>query len=204
MNFIFDFDGTIADSIDIIIDSINEVVPGITRLDLAKEEAAFLGQTTLKYILTEFRWKELKVLINSRIIRKNVKSKMKTCKPYEGMVDVLNQLNSEGHFLALLTSSNDETVRAFLSENKIHSFKEIITGVPLFKKTKVIQHLLETKNLIPDESFYIGDEQRDREAALEAGITPISVSWGIYPPEQFEKQNIPYIKRPQDILKFAK
>ena len=39
---IFDFDGTIADSIDVLVETIAEVVPGITRDFLTREESVYL------------------------------------------------------------------------------------------------------------------------------------------------------------------
>jgi phosphoglycolate phosphatase len=201
MNYIFDFDGTIANSLSIILAAIKKIDPDISRDDLAREELVFLSQPIWKYFLNEFRFRELKVLLKSKSIRKEVEKNMINCQPYPGIIEVIKKLKKENNYLAIITSSNFEIVKAFLIRNNIDFFDDIISNVSFLGKPKAIKYLLIKNSLNENESFYIGDELRDYEAAKQSKVIPIPVSWGIYSKEQFERLGIKCIISPTDIIK---
>ena len=51
-------------------------------------------------------------------------------------------------------------------------------GASLLGKARKILHIMKKLDLNPSMTYLIGDEVRDVEAALAAGIYPIPVSWG--------------------------
>lgn len=169
---VFDFDGTIADSIEVLVKTIAEVVPGVTKDFLTREEAVYLLDSKIQYFIKEFRLRELKLLLMAKVIRKHYAKRIPQLKPIKGIPEVLNLLKNQGNRLIILTSSPEAPVREFLKNNGIEVFDDIIGSASIFGKA---QHL---QKLCDKESYYIGDELRDINAGKSAGCKAVGVCWG--------------------------
>lgn len=196
--FIFDFDGTIADSIDVLVETISEVVPGVTRDFLTREEAVYLLDSKVQYFIKEFRLKELKLLLMAKAIRRKYSPKIPSLKPFPEMVKTLKQLKKDGNKLIILTSSPLPPVEEFLSKHKIISlFDQIIGDASIFGKS---QHL---KKLCDENSYYIGDEIRDIRAGKQTGCKTVGVTWGFSRKEDFvDSHKADFVlEKPEELLK---
>jgi phosphoglycolate phosphatase len=66
-----------------------------------------------------------------------------------------------------------------LKQHKLEeSFVDIEGSVSLFDKEKALAKLLKKNSLSPRETWYIGDELRDIDAAASVDIRSIAVIWG--------------------------
>ena len=180
MTIIFDFDGTIANSYDYVLDFLTDQA-GLVRLEGAPRQALH-GQSMVAMAreLGHSRWR-LPILFvrGKRIITRAIYQ----VEPFEGMAEVVRKLHAEGHELFVLSSNNLINVRKFLHRHDLHEyFLEIYGGVGMFGKAPALRKLLKEQQLKLEDSLYIGDELRDVEAAQSIGMRILAVLWGFAKP----------------------
>ena len=117
---------------------------------------------------------------------------------YDGIKDLLDNLNSKGYKIFLATSKGEESSEKILEYFGILDYFSYVSGSENNKNTKkkVIDHLLKENNLKSSESIMIGDRSYDIEAANNLEIKTIAVAYGYGNKEEFEKAsfiaNSPY------------
>ena len=197
---IFDFDGTIADSFDYVLDFLSgqaglQLLVGNERQALRK-----LSMITMARDLGHSRWRlPLLFLKGKRVMGQAIEN----VEPFEGMPEVIRKLHAEGHELFIVSSNNLANVRMFLHKHQLHEyFLEIYGGVGLFGKAPALRKLLRAQQLPLEDSLYIGDELRDIEAARSVGMRSIGVLWGFATTAGIKAQHPTAIaETPADIIK---
>jgi len=173
---IFDFDGTIADTIDYFIDFIAKEA-GLESL--STEQRHQLRQMSLRRIARELGhpwWRLPKLYYKGRHL---MEPKLQNIKPFKGMPEVIKKLHAEGHELFIISSNSVHNMRSFLRRQHLRtSFLQIYGGVVVFGKAPTIRQLLREQHIALSEAVYIGDELRDIQAAQSVGMRVIAVSWG--------------------------
>ncbi|GAB4427808.1 MAG: HAD family hydrolase [Bacteroidia bacterium] len=197
---VFDFDGTIADTLLIAEQILNETghefgLPPVSREQIMQYK--HLSLTELMN-LSGLKWVQLPVFI--RRARSGFKRHMGQVKPIEGMPDVLREL-ARTYRMGILTSNSEEGVRAFLTQHDLQLFEFIHSPSSLFGKGKRLKKILKAHSLQPDDLIMIGDEQRDIEAAHQAGIDSIAVTWGFNGPHLLRAVEPTYLSEtPRELL----
>jgi phosphoglycolate phosphatase len=176
-NIIFDFDGTIADSFEVIVSIIKKLTH--VRGDLDEASVYELRQQPIPVIMKKLRihsWQLPILLLRGRYMMKH---RMKEIKLFDGMVKTLEELHAEGHNLFIVSSNSSHNVVELL---KLHhlakSFVDIEGGVSLLNKENALNKLIRKNSLDTRETWYIGDELRDIDAATATELRSIAVSWG--------------------------
>ncbi len=177
-NFIFDFDGTICDSFEAVMNQFNFLSDEFGYKPFSKSEISGMKNLTMQELLTSFGISKLKLPFIIKKIRKQLNKEIKTLKPFDGVRKALLSLKNRNNKLFILTSNSEENVKIFLKENKIEVFDAVFSGSSLFGKAFHINKLLDEYNIDKTTAVYVGDETRDIEASKEAGIPIISVAWG--------------------------
>lgn len=178
MNYIFDFDGTIADSMAAFIAVFNTTVRD-GGAPLSENEIAVLRNLPSRLALKRVgvRWWHIPKLLLKGI--PEFHKLIPSLKPFEGLARVLSHLDQRGDKMFIVTSNTEDCVREFLKVNDLESlFSDIKTGSGLFKKAKDIKKIIRENGLVKKETLYIGDETRDIHAARHARVAPVSVTWG--------------------------
>jgi phosphoglycolate phosphatase-like HAD superfamily hydrolase len=104
---------------------------------------------------------------------------MKEIKLFDGMVKTLEELHAEGHNLFIVSSNSPRNVIGLLKQHHLgESFVDIEGGVSLFNKDKALTKLVKRNSLDSRETWYIGDELRDIDAANTTQLRSIAVTWG--------------------------
>lgn len=174
---IFDFDGTIADSLGIVVEFINEVGKGWIGT-IAPELVAEYRKLTAFQILKKTHvplWK-LPGLRAKGI--KVMRARIGDITPFAGMPEVLKQLAAQ-YRLIILTSNAVANSQSFLKNHGLEEyFDGVYTATSIFRKDFAIHKVLVRQKLQKKDVLYIGDEVRDVEAAHKAGIGIIAVTWG--------------------------
>ncbi len=177
--YIFDFDGTIADSFSLACRILLNHSDYLGCKQLTSTELLMLkelhAREVLKYIGIPF-WR----------IASFVKKIRKMSIGYADQVNVfpewqtiLSSLNDKKHHVGLISSNSYQTVEFILDKYKLtHLFDFISCEHPLFGKKRVLKKIIRQKNLLLESTYYIGDEVRDIEAAHAAQIQSIAVGWG--------------------------
>jgi phosphoglycolate phosphatase-like HAD superfamily hydrolase len=133
----------------------------------AKEVIRFLGISswTLPFLIKK--------------LRQNVQIRILELMPVQGMPKIIQGLKDQGILMGILTSNSEENVRSWLRMHNLNLFDFIYTGNNLFGKDK---HLKVITKKIANASqiniYYVGDEVRDIEAARQAQLKGIAVTWG--------------------------
>lgn len=175
---IFDFDGTIADTQDLAIEIYNLVAPEYKLKPVLPADIPRIREMNIREILTLYKisfWKIPKLLIRGK---RELHDRIADIKPIAGIHEVLDDLHAQGYSLGVMTSNTKKNVIDFLDNNNLDNvFDFIHSEKNLFKKDKALKRLLKSMD-IAQESVYVGDEMRDIQAAKQASIPIISVSWG--------------------------
>lgn len=177
---IFDFDGTISDSFEYIVDFLAEEaqLPPLTadqKRELRGRSMAAIGR---KFGLSW--WRLLRLFFKGR---RNMHEAISKVKPFGGMPDVIKKLHAEGHELFIVSHNTVANVHAFLHHYNLHTFfLEIYGGVGLFGKAPALRKLLKDQKIEKENALYIGDEIRDVQASKSIGLRVITVTWGFARP----------------------
>lgn len=174
---LFDFDGTIADSFDVVVDIFYELTGHERITDPA--EVARLRKQPMMRVAKEMHVNPIQIprlLIKGR---KMMHDKLTEVPAFEGIADALQTLQSQGYHLYVMSSNSTQNVQAFLKTTKLDTyFEEVYGNIGLLNKAAAIRKVMRQNGLQPHECVYIGDESRDIDGAKKAGVGMVSVAWG--------------------------
>ncbi|BAY45113.1 phosphoglycolate phosphatase [Scytonema sp. HK-05] len=203
---IFDFDGTIADTVDALVGIANGLAQKFGYIPITQEELALLRNLNSREIIKYSGISILKIPFLVKKVKSELKSKIKELKPISGIKEALVVLNNKGYRLGIITSNSQDNVTDFLKVNDLENlFDFVYSGVTIFGKTTIINNVLKQKQIKPQEVIYVGDETRDIEASKKANIKVIAVTWGFNSQEVLAKQNPDFlIHEPYELLEVIK
>lgn len=176
--FIFDFDGTIADTMQHVFIVYNEVAERFGVPEIAADEIPRLRSLGPKQAMTEYGVPFWKVPLVVQAVVSGLRERIELLEPFGRMVDVLAQLQQAQARCYLLSSNSADNIAAFLQQHRIEVFEQLVCGATLFGKATRLRRLLAQHGVSRETTAYIGDEVRDIEAARAAGLRSLAVSWG--------------------------
>jgi phosphoglycolate phosphatase-like HAD superfamily hydrolase len=101
---------------------------------------------------------------------------------FEGVAELLADLQAAGVRLAIATSKAEPTARRILAHFGLEGHFEVIAGASVdgtrAAKSDVIAHALAQLDPLPDRVLMVGDRSHDVEGAAEHGIDTVVVGWG--------------------------
>jgi phosphoglycolate phosphatase len=199
---IFDFDGTIADTVDALVNVANRLAVKFGYIQITPEELCILRNLTSREIIKYSGISIFKIPFLVKKVKSELKNKIHELKPIPGMQEALTELNNEGHRLGIITSNSQENVVEFLRMNQLDNlFEFVYSGVTIFGKTTIINNVLRQKQIKLQETIYVGDETRDIEASKKANIRVVAVTWGFNSQEALSKQKPDFlINHPSELL----
>ena len=202
---IFDFDGTLANSITVGFKLANIIIEKLGMAAITDDEFALLRNKSYKDIIKAYNiplWQIPKLLLQ---LRNSVKKNLDQVHPFPGIASLLHSLEAENMRLFVLTSNSRDIVSSFLERHEITVFEDIYSEKNIFGKAKAIERFLKLQKLSKEEVLYVGDEVRDAEACNSIGVDCVSVTWGFNAREILEQHNPRYIAdTPQDLHKIIK
>jgi phosphoglycolate phosphatase len=199
---IFDFDGTVADTLDVILGIANGAAEEFGYKQVSREELEELKGLTPRQIIKRSGVSIFKVPFILRRIKTELNKQIQYITPFSGIKETLRKLKQQGHKLGIITSNSEENVMDFLEINDLKDlFDFVYSGTTIFGKSKVIANCLRKGNFNPADVIYVGDETRDIEAAKKTQIKVISVAWGFNLPAALESMHPDFlIYQPQELL----
>jgi phosphoglycolate phosphatase len=203
-HIIFDFDGTIVDSLDLSFYIYNKLAAKFNYKPITREDMHILKNAPLKerfkvvglplYKIPKMTF-EVMTLYNDGI---------KHLKAFDGINELLANLKNTGLNLSVLSSNSVNNITDFFESNNIVGFDNIISSNNLFGKHKTLKKFMKHNNLTPDEIIYVGDELRDVEACKKLAVKVIAVLWGFDPKNLLETGKPDYFAtEPEDIYDFV-
>ncbi len=198
---IFDFDGTLADTIDILLSITNRLSAEFGFKSATKEELAQLSNLNSWQILQYSGISIFKFPLLIRRLKAELHSEVPHIQLFPGIKEVLLGLKKRGFQLGIITSNSRENVLGTLEKNCLHDTFTFFYSGSTFGKHKVINKWLRIEKINPEKVVYVGDEVRDIDAAKKTGIKVIAVGWGFNSQEALAAQNPDFlIERPQELI----
>lgn len=175
---VFDFDGTIADTMAVSLEIINTLADEFSFEKIGWDEAQELKGKKISELLkmSGLTWLHVPKLV--RRARALFKLYLDEIQPIDKMPETIRSLSERGYRMGILTSNTQEAVQSFLETHDLQLFEFIHAPDSIFGKSKVLKQILKKNRLIRDEIVMIGDEIRDVHAAQKAKVDSIAVSWG--------------------------
>lgn len=196
---IFDFDGTIADSLSALISCFNNNATYYGYKTVTNIES--LRNKEAREIMRELELPSLQLPFVVRTVRNEMRSLIHTLKPFPEIVETITELYKKGVCLGIISSNSKENVQLFLQNNNMDFFKYIHGESSIFGKNKVIKSFLRSNSIKASDVIYIGDETRDIEAAKYNNIKSAAVTWGFNNSQKLQAQNPHYIiNSPKDLF----
>lgn len=196
---IFDFDGTVADTFDAIVDISNRLAADFGYKQASPEDLAKIRQMTSREIIRHSGVSIFKLPFILRRLKIELNEKIDDLSFIAGVKESLLELKKYGYELGIITSNDKDNVVSFLKNNCCPElFDFIYSGATLFGKSKVIDKFLKQAKLQRKEIIYVGDETRDIEAAKKSQIKVIAVSWG------FNAKKVLAAQKPDFLIDYPK
>ena len=200
---IFDFDGTIADTLDEVLKLYNQMSDEFQLRPISEEELPALRKLTLSELLEHL---EISKLAVPKILYKGTRTLKKSI-PHlpliEDMDTALKQLRKSIEYMGILTSNSEENAQLFLKTHNIEDlFDFVLSTSKLTGKSRYLKNVLSKYELEPQDAIYIGDEVRDIKSAKKAGIPIAAVTFGFNSKEALEKESPDYLcDTPAELVK---
>jgi phosphoglycolate phosphatase len=186
---IFDFDGTLADTLPWMRSVFNELAEAhrFRRVEPHEFEGfRDLHGTALLRELGLPLWKLPRVMND---MRHRMAAHTGTLSLFPGMNEALQRLAGSGVQLGIVSSNSRENVERVLDAENTKLMAHFAGGVSLFGKASKLREVLRRSKVSAQESIYIGDEIRDAEAAAKVGMAFGAVTWGQQSAEALRAQN---------------
>lgn len=199
---IFDFDGTIANTLDLLVDIYNKIYNKYGCLPVDINDKEELKKLKTQEILKKYKISFLKIPFLLMRVRRELKKRISEVRIYSDINLVLKELKKRGFDLYILTSNSKKNVEVFLKNNDLlNIFEFIYSSSNVFGKDRSIKNLLKSRNINKEDCIYIGDETRDIEAMKRINFAIIAVSWGFNSRDALIKLK-PYkvIENPKELL----
>lgn len=176
---LFDFDGTLADTEPMIIETYRQILKKY-RPDLKMteaEELKIMGPTlhqTLRLFLKE---EEIEgAIVEYRTINKKLHDEM--IQPMTNAIRLLDNLKSKGYRLGMVSSKKKEMVEYGLKLSKMEGYFEVIIGHDDVREHKPhpegLLKACEMMGIDHDNALYVGDTHLDIQAADAAGLYAVA------------------------------
>ncbi|MGB9828081.1 MAG: HAD family hydrolase [Thermosphaera sp.] len=184
---LFDLDGTIVDSVPLILKCYGE---GLSRHGVKVSEHELLGLMglpTWQVVAEVFKTQEPMMIekVIKDIFSCFSKHWQRELKLYPESVQVLSELKRRGFKLAVVTSSEQEHAEIMLDYIGISKYFDIIQGRVNDLRPKpspdMIIHVLDKLKVAKTEAFFVGDTLYDCIASVNAGVKFLLIMrpWGV-------------------------
>jgi phosphoglycolate phosphatase len=174
---IFDFDGTLADSLDWFRTSFHDVIARFDLTPVTAEELEQMRGLSAREIMARLNvsmW-QLPAIVSD--MRKRKLAAASETSLFAGIPAMLSDLQRQGIKIAIVSSDSEASVRQVLgpANSLITCFD---CGAAIFGKHWKFRRVARRLGAEPADTICIGDEIRDIEAARAAGMDSGAVAWG--------------------------
>ena len=209
---IFDLDGTLINTLEDLRDSTNDVLKeyGYPIHDLVsiKEMVGYGGFKLLERALPEGKNGQREIEAAFEKFKSYYKKRMTNkTKPYEGIEELIFELNKRGIQMAVHTnkpqSAATDIVRVLFPDV---SFVDVIGYRSEETKKPNPHYTLEIANkagVDPENCLFVGDSWPDYETGKNAGMKIVLVTWGFRDREHLaQKKDAELIDHPMELIKY--
>ena len=207
---IFDFDGTIADTIFAIREGVNMTMRQYGYPEHTYDEVqSFINngarQLVLRAMPEDLRSDEA---LWDRVFETYEEcygqTYMQTKEAYDGLPELIARLHEEGMKIGVLSNKEDLFVnnltKQVLFPNTFDAVQGVVPGQPTKPHPYLSNRTAESLGVKPEECIMIGDSDVDIATAYNAGMIHVGVSWGYRSEEILREKGAKYVAHTPDEL----
>ena len=211
---IFDFDGTLADTLEDIADNMNRVLAEMGFPTHEYDAYRFYVGGGLKNLVVQClpknaRTDDMITACHDRMVAGYHIRYIHKTRLYDGIPELLDALSLKGIKLAILSNKADpltQKICAVLLKN--WKFEIILGATERFPRKPDPEAALFISGQIgvhPANIYYLGDSDIDMKLAIAAGFYPVGAGWGFRPKEELVENGAnSVIDDPMELLKVMK
>ncbi len=205
---IFDMDGTVLDTLDDLMVSVNYVLERFGMPEHSKEEYRQYFGNGIRYALQCAVPAGTGEEVIDQMLPLFKEHYGEHCLdktgPYEGILELMRELKERGYRMAIVSNKIDAAVkdlnRRFFSEYVDVAIGER-DGVLRKPAPDTVYVALKELNSKKETSVYVGDSEVDYQTALNSGLPCISVLWGFRKKEYLMEQGATlFANTPKEVL----
>ncbi|TAD99794.1 MAG: HAD family hydrolase [Bacteroidetes bacterium] len=199
---IFDFDGTIADTIELARQISNELATEFSYNQISPDEVLAYRSETSQGAIKKAGISLLKLPFIAIRFKQLFAERLPNMTPIQDIFVALQEVKQAGFELGIVTSNSKKGVQAFLEKNNFAQFFSFIrASSSIFGKSRLVNEAIKASGIEKKQVVYIGDETRDIEAARSSKIAIIAVTWGFNTKERLISEKPDYmIDTPSELL----
>ena len=208
---IFDLDGTLLNTLEDLGDSVNFALKSFGYPTRTYEEIRIFVGNGVKDLVTKAvpdDTDEETTLKCLQTFKDHYKTNMQNkTAPYDGIIDLLEELNSKGVKLAIVSNKYDFGVKNL---NKYY-FKDLIPvaigereGVRRKPAPDTVLTAMKELNAQKESTLYVGDSGSDIITAQNAGVKGVGVTWGFRDAKSLKESGADFlVDSPAQLLDIA-
>ena len=188
---LFDLDGTLVDSGEIILSSFRHATKTVLAREIPDEVlAAAVGGSNIYDQMRAFDEERADELV--RVYREHNEPLHDDLEAFEGVEHVLARLKEEGRQLGIVTAKRRRTVELAFAILPLERYFDVVVTSEQTEHHKPHPEpfltALERLGSRPEEAAFVGDSPFDMGAGKAAGVFTVAVAWGkIHPVERLRE-----------------
>lgn len=182
---LFDMDGTLLDSISLIVESAVYAFDGREGPRPTRAEWQALIGTPLDAMLKPWSLDATDAaFVKARYRQFQLENHDRFVRLYDGVPEVLAELHQRGHPMAIVSSKLDAGIRRSMDHFDLTRYFDVIVGIEHTQNHKPhpepVHYALKHLGVGAHEAVFVGDSPHDVEAGNAAGVPVVAVTWGAY------------------------
>ena len=203
--YLFDLDGTLIDSIELIIRSYQHTMRTHRGLETTPDVWMKGLGIPLRVQFTEWSTDPAEIDAMVATYREyNLSHHDEMVRPYDGVVEAVRGLRARGVVLGLVTSKFRSGAFRGLKKVGLEEAFHVVVGADEVTHPKPhpepVQIALSRLSRTPEEAVFIGDSRHDMECGRAAGVKTAAVLWGPFGRSDLEDLSPDYwLENPSDL-----
>lgn len=198
--FLFDFDGVLADTLDVYEKTVTDCLEKIKQPFVrTREEFLELFEDNF-YKSLKNKGVDLDVFMKAAegIL---AQVKIKDMRPFPDVAPVVEELHKK-HCLIVVSSNDYASIKEALDYfNYDDYFRDILGSDFMYSKKEKILYAAEKYQTALTDIYYVGDTTGDIKEGKQAGIKTVGVTWGWHSKEKMASAEPDYLfDKPQELL----
>ena len=193
---LFDLDGTLVDSIALLLASMRHTFQGRSRQPSDSEWIEGIGVPLPKQLTPYVESDEDRERLINRYRSFQLENHDRLMARYEGVIDTLALLYQRGHPMGIVTSKGNSMMERGLKFIGADDYIEVAIGydsVHIHKPDPYpVKAALEKLEYGADEAVFVGDSPHDIKSGNAAGVITIAALWGPFTKSTLEAYHPSY------------
>ncbi|MEO5588416.1 MAG: HAD-IA family hydrolase [Gemmatimonadaceae bacterium] len=190
MAVLFDLDGTLIDSISLLLKCVHHAFEGRSPAPTDEEWIATLGTPLGRQLADYIDSDEEIAAVTSKYRSFQRERHDAFTKAYPGVTETLDKLNRNGHPMGIVTSKSNEMMDRGLEWLGVLDMMQTRIGMNSCEIHKPdpfpVTLALTELGYEPHEAVFVGDSPHDIKAGNAAGVVSVAALWGPFTREQLE------------------